>query len=72
MAIFDVSSSAPVEDKYSKRSAEPQPQNPLGLLIPPRNLKPRRGQPVRNLVRAGIAVNNVKALNNILRNALTG
>ena len=57
------SNSAPSTNEIRiRRSAEPQ--NPFGLLVPPRRLRPRPNQPIRNLVRAGIVLNNLKVLDN--------
>merc|ERR1712122_185332 len=47
------SNSAPTNELRVQRSAEPQ--NPLGLLVPPRRLRPRPRQPIRNLVNNTVA-----------------
>lgn len=56
------SNSAPTNKFRIRRSAEPQ--NPLGLLVPPIELKPRPHQPIQNLIRAHIALNNLHVLGN--------
>lgn len=44
----------------------------LALSIPRRNLQFQRGQPVRNIVRAGAKIRRVQAVSNIARTILNG
>ena len=57
-----------------KRDADPQVNlgDILALSIPRRNLQFQRGQPVRNIVRAGAKIRRVQAVSNIARTILNG
>ena len=57
-----------------KRDADPQVNlgDVLALSIPRRNLQFQRGQPVRNVVRAGARIRRVQAVSNIARTILKG
>ena len=67
---FNEAESASVE----KRNADPQVNlgDVLALSIPKRNLQFQRGQPVRNVVRAGARIRRVQAVSNIARTILSG
>ena len=57
-----------------KRDADPQVNlgDVLALSIPRRTLQFKRGQPVRNVVRAGARIRRVQAVSNIARTILRG
>jgi len=67
---FNEAESASVE----KRNADPQVNlgDVLALSIPKRNLQFQRGQPVRNVARAGARIRRVQAVSNIARTILSG
>ena len=67
---FNEAESASIE----KRDADPQVNlgDVLALSIPRRNLQFQRGQPVRNVVRAGARIRRVQAVSNIARTILRG
>ena len=71
LLMVAASNSAPTTNEIRiRRSADPQ--NPLGLFVPPRRLRPRPNQPIRNLVRAGIVLNNLKVLGNAANTVFRG
>ena len=67
---FNEAESASIE----KRDADPQVNlgDVLALSIPRRNLQFQRGQPVRNVDRAGARIRRVQAVSNIARTILRG